>query len=106
MYELVGGAAAARSMYVVVDHHCSKPSTVHDSIKAPEVVMSLPIGYLSGYRSEEHLLRERSNRAIVHIDFNLRHHLSVAPPAGLLQPLTCRRRPVRRTSPLMHHILQ
>jgi hypothetical protein len=53
MFELVGGtAAAARSMYVTVDHHCSKPSTVHDSIKAPEVVMSLPIGYLSDYRPE------------------------------------------------------
>jgi hypothetical protein len=39
-------------MYVTVDHHCSKPSTVHDSIKAPEVVMSLPIGYLSDYRPE------------------------------------------------------
>jgi hypothetical protein len=45
MYELVGGAAAARSitvaepvrsMYVSVDHDCSKPSTVHDSIEAPK----------------------------------------------------------------------
>jgi hypothetical protein len=36
--------------------------------------MSLPIGYLSDYRSEEQLPRERPNRTAVRIDFNLRFH--------------------------------
>jgi hypothetical protein len=64
-------SAACRTPWIITA--ASRPPSMTPS-RLQKVVMSLPIGYLSDYRSEEHLPRERPNRAAVRIDFNLRLH--------------------------------